>query len=199
MIARSGIGVGSSAFAPQLGGTQGGVRVDYGIARKLAATARIAAPAAGAGRELSVGIAWRPAGVPLRFVAEQRFALDGGRGGPSVGVSGGVDAVRLPAGFRLEGYGQAGVILRDGVEHFVDGSARATRGLVAVGGIEIDAGAGAWGGAQRDVARFDIGPTVGARVPIVGQTLRVAVDWRQRVAGHARPGSGPALTLGMDF
>ncbi len=199
VIARSGGGAGSSAYAPQLGGTQGGLRVDYALIHGLAATARIAAPAAGAGRELSLGIAWRPAGVPLRVVAEHRIALDGARGGPSVGVSGGVDAARLPAGFRLEGYGQAGVIIRNGVEHFIDGSARATRGVAELGTVKIDAGAGLWGGAQRGVARLDVGPTIGARVPILGPTVRIAVDWRQRVAGHARPGSGPALSVGMDF
>ncbi|WP_204317143.1 hypothetical protein, partial [Klebsiella aerogenes] len=31
------------------------------------------------------------------------------------------------------------------------------------------------------------------------EPLRIALDWRQRVAGEARPGSGPALTLGADF
>jgi len=199
LIARSGVGGGSSAFAPQLGGTQGGVRVDYTLTDRIAATGRLAAPAAGAGRELSLGVAWRPAGVPLRFVAEQRIALDGGRGGPSVGVSGGVDAVPLAAEFRLEGYGQAGIIVRDGIEHFVDGSVRATRRLSTPAGIGVDAGVGAWGGTQRGATRLDIGPTIGARIPVFGQKLRVALDWRQRVAGDARPGSGPALTMGMDF
>lgn len=199
MIARSGLGGGATALAPQLGGTQGGIRVDYTIRNGIAATARVAAPAAGAGRELSVGVAFRPKGVPLRLVAEQRMALDGGRGGPALGVSGGVDAVPVAAGFSLQGYAQAGTILRDGMEHYADGSARATRQVGAIGGIAIDAGAGAWGGAQRGVARLDLGPSVGAVVPVAGRRLRLAVEWRQRVAGHARPGSGPALALGTDF
>ena len=29
--------------------------------------------------------------------------------------------------------------------------------------------------------------------------IALALDWRQRVAGAARPGSGPALTLASDF
>lgn len=198
-IARGGTGIGASPDAPQLGGSQGGVRVDYALGRGLAATGRLAAPAAGAGREASLGIAWRPAGVPLRFVAEQRVALDGGRGGPALGISGGVSELPLPAGFRLEGYAQGGAILRRGVERYVDGSARVARTLTDVGGITLDVGGGAWGGAQRGVARLDIGPSIGARLPIAGRTVRLAVDWRQRIAGGARPGSGPALSLGSDF
>ncbi|WP_326524966.1 hypothetical protein [Sphingomonas sp.] len=199
IIARGGTGLGASALAPQLGGTQGGVRVDYALRGGVAATARIAAPAAGAGRELSVGVAWRPAAVPIRLVAEQRLALDGGRGGPALGISGGVSELPLPAGLRLEGYGQAGAILRDGIERYVDGSARVARPVARFGDIAIDAGGGVWGGAQRGVARLDIGPSVGARLPVAGRTMRLAVDWRQRVGGGARPGSGPALTLGSDF
>jgi hypothetical protein len=29
--------------------------------------------------------------------------------------------------------------------------------------------------------------------------LRLGAEWRQRVAGKAKPGSGPALSLGADF
>ena len=199
LIARGGTGLGASPSAPQLGGAQGGIRADYALGRGLAVTGRVAAPAAGAGREASLGIAWRPAGVPLRFVAEQRVALDGGRGGPALGVSGGVSELPLPVGFRLEGYAQAGAILRYGVEHYVDGSARAVRPVAELGGLSIDAGAGAWGGAQRGVARIDIGPSIGVRAPIAGRAVRLSLDWRQRIAGDARPGSGPALSIGSDF
>jgi hypothetical protein len=199
LIARNGRGLGVGPNAPQLGGSQGGVRVDYGIGRGLALTGRAAAPAAGAGRELSLGVAWRPTGVPVRIVAEQRFALDGGAGGPALGISGGVDALPLAAGFTLEGYGQGGAIVRRGLEHYADASLRASRLLMEAGGVRIDVGAGAWGGTQRGVSRLDVGPSIGARVPLVGRTLRLSLDWRQRIAGDARPGSGPALSVGSDF
>lgn len=199
LIARPGGGAGAGTFAPQLGGSQAGVRIDYALTKAIAATARVTTPARGIGRELALGVAWRPAGVPLRVVVEQRIALDAGRGGPSIGVSGGVSALPLPANFRLEGYAQAGVIVRDGVERFADGSARATRMLSEGRGVDLDIGLGAWGGAQRDAARLDIGPSLGARVPIAGQRLRIALDWRQRIAGDAQPGSGPALSMGLDF
>ncbi|HWK35497.1 hypothetical protein [Sphingomonas sp.] len=198
LIARGGTGIGGGADSPQLGGTQGGIRVDYAISHGFAATGRVAVPAAGAGRELSLGVAWRPAGIPLRFVAEQRFALDRGRGGPTLGVSGGLYR-RLPGAFRLEGYAQGGAILRNGTEHYVDGIVRATRPVTALGAADLDLGLGAWGGAQRGVARLDLGPTMGVRLPIADRAVRLSIDWRQRVAGDARPGSGPALSVGSDF
>ena len=198
LIARGGTGIGASPDAPQLGGAQGGVRVDYALRHGFAATGRIAAPAAGAGREVSLGMAWRPATLPVRLVVERRFALDRGRGGPAIGISGGIYS-RLPAGFRLEGYAQGGTIFRDGAEHYVDGLVRAARPVAGRGGYEVDLGIGGWGGAQRGVARFDAGPSIGVRLPVADRAVRLSLDWRQRIAGDARPGSGPALTIGSDF
>jgi hypothetical protein len=60
-------------------------------------------------------------------------------------------------------------------------------------------GGGAWGAAQRDAQRFDIGPSATLALPLGKQNVRLALDWRQRIAGDARPGSGLALTLGSDF
>jgi hypothetical protein len=44
--------------------------------------------------------------------------------------------------------------------------------------------------------RVDAGPRVTMRVR---PNLKVHVDWRQRLAGNAAPGSGPAVTLAGDF
>jgi hypothetical protein len=33
----------------------------------------------------------------------------------------------------------------------------------------------------------------------VRKNLKVHLDWRQKLVGNARPGSGPALTLAGDF
>jgi hypothetical protein len=53
-----------------------------------------------------------------------------------------------------------------------------------------------WGGAQPGLYRIDAGPRVTMRVR---DNLRVHLDWRQRLAGNAEPGSGPAITLAGDF
>jgi hypothetical protein len=195
-IAR-GTGRGDALSGSQLGGSQAGVRVAYalGAARRVALVGRLASPLEGSGAEAALGVEYRAA-PGLRLFAEQRFVLDGGRGGPSAGAIGGVD--RRFGRFRLEAYGQAGVIARESVEGFADGAARLTSGLAA-GPVRLDLGIGAWGGAQRGAERLDVGPTVGAALPVAGRTLRLTLDWRERVAGGARPGSGPALSLGTDF
>jgi len=197
---RPGQGLGAAPGAGQLGGSQAGVRAAYMLLprQRLAAFARFAAPIGARGRELSLGLEWQPTRVPVRAVAEQRFALDGGGSGPALGVIAGVDAA-LGQGFRLESYGQAGAIRRRRLEPYADGAARATRLVMQEGRVRLALGVGAWGAAQRDAARLDLGPSATLALPVAGTMLRFALDWRQRVAGDARPGSGPALTLGSDF
>lgn len=195
VTARPGSGL---AVAPggQLGGSQAGVRLVYLLdpERRVALFGRFVTPLSGPGREATLGVEWQPTRAPVRLVAEQRFAIDGGKGGPGLGMVAGLD--RDLAGFRLESYGQAGAVRRDRVEPYADGAARATH---RIGHGRLAIGAGIWGAAQRDAARFDIGPSATLAVPVAGHDFRLALDWRQRVAGNARPGSGVALTLGSDF
>lgn len=161
----------------QLGASQAGFRIAYalGETRRLAFTARVATPLSGKGREAAIGVEWRPLRA-LRMIAEQRIALDGGRGGPSAFVVGGIDPMPIAAGFRLEAYGQAGAVLRDRIEEFADGAARITRPVLRIEGATLDLGIGAWGGAQRDAQRLDIGPTLGLTVPIGKRVARLTLD-----------------------
>lgn len=196
LTARPGSGLGT-APGGQLGGSQAGVRIAWMVdeRHRLALFGRFVTPLSGKGREAAVGVEWQPTRAPVRLVAEQRFAIDGGKGGPGLGLVAGVDRA-IPGGFRLESYGQAGAIRRERVEPYADGAARATR---PIPGTRLALGVGAWGAAQRDAARVDVGPSATLAIPVGGQRIRVALDWRQRVAGDARPGSGLALTLGSDF
>ncbi|WP_447727436.1 hypothetical protein [Sphingomonas koreensis] len=191
---------GASATGPMLGGDQAGLRVAYhpGSGR-IALFARLTAPLAGRGSEASAGIEWQPTAAPVRVIAEYRAGLDGTSGGPAVGVVAGVYAVPLPLDFSLEAYGQAGAVARTRIDPFADGALRVTRQVATAGRARLDIGAGAWGAAQRGAARLDVGPSAVASVPVGDNALRVAIDWRERVAGNARPGSGPALSLGTDF
>lgn len=188
-----------AAPGSQLGGSQVGLRVDRAIVSGFALTGRVAAPLQGRGAEGAVGLAWQAARLPLRVVAEQRIAIDGGRGGPALGISTGVSDVALPQHFRLDAYGQAGAIARGRVDGYADGAVRVARAVVQFDAIILDIGAGAWGAAQRDAARLDIGPSAALRLPVAGGGARLSFDWRERVAGDARPGSGPTITLGADF
>lgn len=200
LVARPGAGLGAAPGASQLGGGQAGLRIAYMLLpeRRVAAVARVVAPLRGKGAEASIGLEWQPTRAPVRLVVEQRFGLDGTQGGPGIGVVTGFDG-SVASGFRLESYGQAGMLRRNRTEPYADGAVRAMRTLAEGGGIRLGLGGGAWGAAQRDAARLDLGPSATLALPLGQQNVRLALDWRQRVAGDARPGSGLALTLGSDF
>lgn len=188
----------TSLLGGQLGGSQAGVRLTYAVQKQVALAARLAGPLEGRGREAAVGVEWRPTRLPVRLIAEQRFGLDGNPGGPTAMIVGGIDPTPIAAGFKLEAYAQAGVIVRARVDGFADGAMRVTHALTK-GSIRVDLGMGMWGGAQPRARRLDTGPTLGVSVPVAGQRMRLSLDWRQRIAGDAAPGSGPALSIGTDF
>ncbi|WEK44327.1 MAG: hypothetical protein P0Y64_05835 [Candidatus Sphingomonas colombiensis] len=198
LIAR---GAGPAApFAPQLGGSQAGARLTYalGDSRRIAIAARFSSALAMPQREAAIGMDWQPTALPVHLFAEQRIAISEGRGGPAVGVIAGLPPTRLAAGFSLDGYGQAGAIGRHGGEGFIDAAAHVTRPIAAIGTARVELGLGAWGGAQPGAARLDIGPAASVAVRAI-VPLRISLEWRQRIAGEARPGSGLALSLGADL
>jgi hypothetical protein len=202
LIVRDGHAAGPAFGGDQLGGSQAGARLAYMLDRthRIAVVARVATPLSDKGREAAIGVEWQPASrIPVRIVAEERLSLGGGKNGPALGVIAGINPAPVALGFRLEAYGQAGVIDRGSTQGFADGAARIARPVVTIGPIKFDVGGGAWGGAQQGAARLDVGPSLGAVVPIGPVPVRINLDWRQRVAGHARPGSGLALSLGTDF
>lgn len=196
LVARPG-GGDTLAFG-QLGASQAGVRVTYALdpARRVALSGRVSAPLRGRGREAAAGLDWQPLPLPVHLLAEARVPLDGGGMLPAVQLIGG-GAVRLPLALQAEGYAQAGVVAERG--GFADGSLRVARSILSLGRARVDAGAGSWGAVQRGLARVDVGPTAGVTLPIGTATVRVGVDYRFRVAGQARPGSGPAVTVGSSF
>ena len=189
---------GGSGLAPggTLAGSQAGARLSYRLGGGVSLSARAYAPLQRpAGAEVAAGVAWRPAAaIPVDLLAERRQALGReGRSAFSIAAQGG-GSLALPGGLRLDAYAQAGIVGLRSRDAFVDGAARVT---APVGPVEI--GAAAWGGAQPGLSRLDAGPTLSWRLPVRGATLRVAADWRFRIAGDAAPGSGPALTLAADF
>lgn len=194
MVARAGRGIGAAPGGGQLGGGQAGMRLSYLLVpqQRIAVFTRFTAPLSGKGREMAVGAEWQPLRLPLRLVAEQRIGLDGVPGGPGIGVVTGVDAAAGP--LRIEGYGQTGMVFRTQSEPYADGAVRVMH-PVEEGPVSLSLGVGIWGAAQRGAQRLDLGP--GATLS--HRSMRVSLDWRQRVAGQARPGSGLAFTLGGDF
>lgn len=202
-ILRAGGGANLAGGAGQLGGSQAGLRaaLTLGRSREMALFGRVSSPlSTPGGREAALGLEWRPLkAVPIRFAAERRQSIGGGRNAFALGLFGGIGPKPLTHGFSLDAYGQAGMVGARRRDGYIDGALRVERELVSAGALSISAGAGAWGGMQPGVARLDIGPQIVARVPTAGATLRLGFEWRQRIGGHARPGSGPVFSVGTDF
>ena len=203
LFARGGSGRSGRLLAPQAsyGGSQAAAIVERDLGGGVAGYARASTSLGRTGEEeLALGVRAAPfADLPISLHLEQRVAdVDDPRTSTAAFVSGG-GAVDLPARLRVEGYGQAGYALGDFDSHFYDAAARLTRPVATPGRARISVGAGAWAGGQRGVDRIDVGPTVVATVPVGEVNVRVGADWRQRVAGNADPGSGPAVTLSVGF
>lgn len=192
------------AAGGQLGGSQVGLRLAYGFgdSGRLRAYGR-ATMAVGAPeqRELAFGAAFAPLPrLPVDVAVERRVAIGReGRSAFAAMVVGGVGDVALPAGFRLEAYGQAGIVGARRRDGFADGAVVVDRRLGADERAPLRLGALAAGAIQPGASRVDVGPRLTLRLPDVGKGSRIALDWRQRVAGDARPESGIALTLASDF
>lgn len=154
-------------------------------------------------REIAGGLSVRPLrSLPVSLVGEGRLQQSDGSTHlrPGIAVVTGLTPIDLPGGWRAELYGQAGYVAGRDATGYFDGQAFVDRSIVgAEDAMQVRAGAGAWAGGQADAQRLDIGPSASARIPLGGGAVRVSIDWRLRIAGHAAPGSGPALTLATGF
>ncbi len=196
----------ATAVSPvgQIGGGQMGARLLYRIdkAERLALTARVSRTIGGIHQtEAAVGLDWKPIDtLPVHLMLDRRIAIDkGGRNAWTLGAAGGVDDVRIAKGWRLDGYAEAGVVGAKSRDLYADGAARIARAIDLGKGRSLAVGGGVWGAAQPGAARLDAGPSVVLRTPVDGHVLAVALDWRQRMVGDAKPGSGIALTVATDF
>lgn len=150
-------------------------------------------------RELATGVRWRPvARLPVQVFTERRFREDRPDAFAAL-VAGGQSDVKLPLGFRLDGYGQAGVVSGEGGGPFADVAVQAHRPLAKSGRASLSAGAGIWGGGQDNVMRIDVGPNIRANVMAGGAQFQLDASWRFRIAGQAQPGNGPTVTLSTSF
>jgi hypothetical protein len=157
--------------------------------------------------ELALGASARPvARVPVRLAGEVRYTdgafTDAVR--PSAYAVTEIAPLPLPLGTQLEVYGQAGWVGGPGATGFADGQASLTgevRQLAALtdNTARLSVGAAAWGGAQRDAQRIDIGPTMRIDLTVGDVPARFSIDWRERVGGDAGPDSGLAATISTRF
>lgn len=192
----------------EYGGSQSAIIADLPLLRfgkhrdmaRLAVTARMAvAHGPHRERELAAGLKWRPSrDIPISVVAERRIRKDRSDAFAFF-ASGGRSDVPLPRTFKLDAYGQAGVVSGTSGGAFLDGMLQARRPAGKVGPAALLVGAGVWVGGQEDVLRVDIGPSLAARLPVAGAMFRVEASWRLRVAGNADPANGPAVSLSTSF
>lgn len=192
------------AVSPQYGGGQSGFVATYDLGTSGKSGLAILMRGAVAHentreRELAGGVRWRPSQrLPVTVTAERRFRANRPDAFAAY-VAGGVSDVRLPLKVRFEGYAQGGVVLgRDGGA-FADFIARGDRKLMNMGRLAIAGGAGLWGGGQADIYRIDMGPTARADLATGRVSVRLSADWRFRIAGNAKPGNSPAVTLSTSF
>jgi hypothetical protein len=186
----------SLASGGQLGASQAGARLIYNIDRRLALAARLSSEVGRRGGEVAAGVRVHPlVSIPVWFTAERRQAVGkygGGRDAFAFFLEGGLYDRPLPWRFSLDTYLQGGVVGVNSPELFVDGGLWVTRPVYR----NFSAGFGIWGGAQPGLHRVDVGPRITMRVR---NNVKLHLDWRQRILGNARPGSGPAITLSGDF
>ena len=190
------LGTPSLASGGTLGGSQAGARLTYNFTRQIAATLRTTSEVGRRGGEVAGGLRIQPhLGIPLWFTAERRHqvgSLGYGRSAFAPFAESGVYQRPMPWRFELDAYLQGGVVGFRRSDPFVDGGVTFTRPVYK----QFAAGFGAWGAAQRGVSRLDAGPRISMKVR---PGVRVHFDYRQKLAGNAQPGSGPAVTLAGDF
>ena len=184
----------------QLGGSQAGARIFLPVALKdrLRLSLRAYAPLEQlTAYEVAPGISLRPfAAIPIELVAERR--LHAGRqtqDATSVFLAGGGSSTKQGSAWRADVYAQAGMVGLQPPMLFADGAATVRR---SVGGRRA-IGLGLWGGIQPGLKRLDIGPSATTMIGPSSFNKRLTLDWRVRVAGDARPGSGIAITMSKDF
>lgn len=195
---RQGQPLGSTSLAANgtLGASQAGSRISYNYNRQLAATLRTSSNVGRRGGEVAAGVRLQPlGGLPVWITAERRQRIGrygGGRNAFALFVEGGVYQRAMPWRFSLDAYLQGGIVGLRNRDRFIDGGLTLTRPVYR----NFSAGMGLWGAAQPGVYRVDAGPRVSMKVR---DNIRIHLDWRQRIAGKAEPGSGPAVTLAGDF
>ena len=190
-------GTGSLASRGTLGGSQAGARLTYAVDPRIAASLRTTTPIGGSsGGEVAAGVRLTPfPSLPFAITAERRQAIgrfSTGRSDFALFAEGGVYQKPLGWNLLLDGYAQAGVVGIRERDFFADGGLAVSRPVWG----RFSAGMGVWGGYQPGLYRVDAGPRISMRVR---PNVSLHLDWRQRLAGAAEPGSGPAVTLGANF
>lgn len=201
LLARPQNGLIAPASPASLGGAQAGFRITRNlVGSRLALSAGGSTPLHGRdGREVRLGLSWRPIrAVPVELLAERRIGLSAATPSRTVIlVAGGISTGSAESKWQVDAYAQAGIAGLRSRMKFADGQITATRPLLPEAGLRL--GFGSWAAAQPGAARFDVGPVIEKPVKFGDSHARIALQWRQRIAGTAAPASGPALVIATGF
>ena len=195
--------LGTGVRPASYGGSQAGSLLSYRFSEQVSGYARATDALIDNGEtEVAAGLAVKPVPrLPVTVHAESRFTSfpEGTAIRTATFVATGFDRFALPIGFEAAGYGQAGFVSGRFTTAFADGSVRVRRNLIEHDLLNLSAGAGVWGGAQKGVSRVDVGPTVEIDTDVARTGVRLSADYRFRIAGNAQPASGPTLTILTSF
>lgn len=213
-LVRSGGGEGALAPGAQYGGSQAGLILRYKLGEGTLAPSLYARAATALqsedDRTMALGISARPWGeVPVDLAVERRFGLANGQKDRFAAMLVAGSGARLGRSqIEVEAFAQAGLVGLRGQQGFFDLQMLASRKVRTRDRHTVSLGGGLWAGGQQEpdadgakrwVHRVDMGPRAALAMPLGGSQMMVALDWRQRIDGDARPASGAALTLSTGF
>lgn len=194
-----------AAPAAQYGGSQSGLIATYRLTSldqpDLAALVRVAAsPRQSQNQppenEVAIGLRWRPIKeLPVTVSAERRLRINSADQ-TVLYVAGSLDKLSLDNNIAARGFVQAGIVPGKNPNIFYDANLRLEHKLLRTPKAELHFGTGIWSGGQRGASRIDVGPSIGMNL---SKRIDISADWRFRVAGNARPGNGPAVTISTGF
>ena len=197
---------GGASSTPILGGGQAGGRLKYSIPSpasplRLSASARLARPLRGQGLEVSPVLSIAAGqDIPIEMIIERRIRPEkGAKDQWGLLIASGISPKQIRPGISVEGFAQAGVVGTRKPIPFAQIGLGLHQSIYDGTGLQAKVGAGFWADGQGKVGRIDIGPELAAVAKIGKQSLRLSAQWRIKVAGNAKPGSGPALSVATSF
>ena len=202
-------GLSTASAEPVLGGGQSGAQLAYAVnplaRRPLSITARGSAANNDAETaQLALGLKWQL--LPGLSLSGERLVPAGSaaRSAWNLRLAGGTYAEQVqPNGqvTEISTYAEAGIVGARRRDLYAAGTARIGRRIALGKTGALVPGLAAWGSVQKSdgtVARLEVGPSLQLRLSRPA-ALSLTGDYRQVVAGNARPASGPALTVAASF
>ena len=202
-------GLSGVTAGPVLGGGQSGAQIAYRL-NPLAKmpTSLIARATVGDDSpdtaQAALGISWQL--LPGLSLAAERLVPVGAnaRSAWNFRAAGGASTANFGEYGRsveLTAYAEAGMVGLHRRDLYAAATARMGRRSSVGRNGTLVAGVAAWGSVQRSdltATRLEVGPSLQLRLA-VPLAVSLSADYRLRIAGNARPVSGPALTIAASF